>query len=69
MEKICKLKKIREKDAFSTQEVATILGVTRRTVNNYIISGKLLGKKFGNTYVITRKNLVAAKKYLKHRFL
>lgn len=42
---------------YSTNEVAEIIGVTRRTVYNYIESGKLKATKPAGRYAVSEKEL------------
>lgn len=47
---------------YSMKEVSKILGVTQRTLYNYIKSGKLRVQKIGGKWIITEENL---KKFIK----
>lgn len=46
------------KRRFSTDEIATMLGVSQTTVYRMIKEGKLDAVRAGRTYVITRTHLV-----------
>ena len=47
---------------YELKEVAKILNVTRRTLNNYIEAGKMPAIKIGGKWVVTEE---ALKKFLK----
>ncbi len=46
-----------ELKAYTTDEVAEILKVTKRSVYNYLKTGELKGTKLGRDYRITQKEL------------
>lgn len=45
-------------EIFSTDEVATVIGKGRQTALNLINEGVIRGKKIGQTWVVTRENLL-----------
>lgn len=42
---------------YDLKETASILGVTTRTVLNYIYEGKLKGQKIGGKWKVSKENL------------
>lgn len=43
---------------YTVDDIAKLFGVGRRTVYNYMASGKLKGKKLGKRYYFTSQNIV-----------
>lgn len=50
-------KKILNITYYSAQEVANILGITRRSVYEYLKTKKLIGSKIGNRWHFTEKQI------------
>lgn len=44
---------------YSTDEVAGMLQITRRTMLNYISAGKIAGKKLGRSWFFTEEDIKA----------
>lgn len=51
------MRKMGETTIYTLEDIAEMLQVTRRTLYNYIKSGKLKAKKVANKWIVTEEQL------------
>ncbi len=49
--------KIKEKDYYTTMELAKVLGISRISVFKRVRQGSILGQKIGRDYIIYKKDI------------